>query len=197
MDGGRAPQHQPSFGAVCGPPFLPCPVVWSSNANAALLVRVPSKMTAARSVVFVKVRFGSTRTEEDVPATRVADRHLSIYWRMLRPEFVKGDAETMTYRVRKYKQVREKLKRSRRVVYICTVLRICCCVDSQLSFAWEEGAHKRTEPRSLKKYAFIEGANYVPVRWIGFSGFSLVGASWPPHGLVRFSARRRLFYLLL
>lgn len=43
VDGGRPPQHQPSFGAVCGPPFLPCPVVWSSNANAALLVRVPSK----------------------------------------------------------------------------------------------------------------------------------------------------------
>eukprot|EP00903_Cladosiphon_okamuranus_P015185 g14039.t1 len=33
-----------------------------------------------------------------VPATRVTDRHLSIYWRMLRPEFVKGDADTMAYR---------------------------------------------------------------------------------------------------
>eukprot|EP00752_Nemacystus_decipiens_P012980 g11486.t1 len=44
------------------------------------------------------VRFDSTKTEEDVPATRVADRHLSIYWRMLRPEFVKGDADTTAYR---------------------------------------------------------------------------------------------------
>lgn len=55
------------------------------------------------------MRFESTETEEDVPrtrteeevsATRVTDRHLSIYWRMLRPEFVKGDADTTAYRVR-------------------------------------------------------------------------------------------------
>lgn len=49
----------------------------------------------------VKVRLDSTGEEVDnVPATRVTDRHLSIYWRLLRPEFVKGDAETMAYRVR-------------------------------------------------------------------------------------------------
>lgn len=36
----------------------------------------------------------------DVPAKFVTDRHLSIFWRMLRPEFVKGDAEAVAYRVR-------------------------------------------------------------------------------------------------
>eukprot|EP00904_Undaria_pinnatifida_P002276 jgi/Undpi1/12049/HiC_scaffold_4.g01748.m1 len=33
----------------------------------------------------------------EVAAARVVDRCLSIYWRMLRPEFVKGDGEAMVY----------------------------------------------------------------------------------------------------
>ena len=122
---GRGRRTRPTAPAFvwCGlrSPFSPLSCCLELKRQRCLARACPFQMTAARSVVFVKVRFGSTRTEEDVPATRVADRHLSIYWRMLRPEFVKGDAETMTYRVRKYKQVREKLKRSRRVVYICTV----------------------------------------------------------------------------
>lgn len=49
-------------------------------------------------------------TEMNVSATRVADRHLSIYWRMLRPEFVKGDADTTAYRVRHVRTVSTNAK---------------------------------------------------------------------------------------
>lgn len=40
------------------------------------------------------------RVVKDVPARHVIDRHMSIYWRMLRPELVKGPAEMMNFRVR-------------------------------------------------------------------------------------------------
>lgn len=35
-----------------------------------------------------------------VPASGVRDRQLSIYWRMMRPEFVKGCAQIMANQVR-------------------------------------------------------------------------------------------------
>lgn len=46
-----------------------------------------------------KIRTETGMTLDNVPASNVRDRRLSIYWRMLRPEFVKGGVQLITDRV--------------------------------------------------------------------------------------------------
>ncbi|CAN0104683.1 unnamed protein product, partial [Ectocarpus sp. 4 AP-2014] len=49
----------------------------------------------ARKDILYQVLLDSTHQVIQVYGDEVSDRHQSVYWRMLRPEFVKGDSETM------------------------------------------------------------------------------------------------------
>ncbi|CAN0478264.1 unnamed protein product, partial [Ectocarpus sp. 8 AP-2014] len=49
----------------------------------------------ARKYIKYQVQLDSNREVIEVYGDEVSDRHQSVYWRMLRPEFVKGDSETM------------------------------------------------------------------------------------------------------
>ncbi|CAM9842696.1 unnamed protein product, partial [Ectocarpus sp. 6 AP-2014] len=61
-----------------------------------LSVTVPLDMhNLATKYIMYQVQLDSTNEVIEVCRDKVSDRHQSVYWRMLRPEFVKGDSETM------------------------------------------------------------------------------------------------------
>ncbi|CAN0245627.1 unnamed protein product, partial [Ectocarpus fasciculatus] len=55
----------------------------------------------ARKYILYQVLVHSTDEVISVSGDKLTDRYQSVYWRMLRPEFVKGDSEAMSFVVRK------------------------------------------------------------------------------------------------
>ncbi|CAB1116511.1 unnamed protein product [Ectocarpus sp. CCAP 1310/34] len=61
----------------------------------------------ARKDIKYQVQLYSPDEIIEVCGDNVSDRHQSVYWRMLRPEFVKGDSETMAVVVRNRRDPRK------------------------------------------------------------------------------------------